>query len=791
VGRKLAPHHREQLLRSAIAEDVVAERGYFTAESNRELEPLGFGPSLRHPPALVLPVHSVFGGNPWYQQRPDEPPLDANGSERKYLHPSKRELALDVHPRSRAHMGDPGKTLLVTEGLKKGDALLSAGAEAVISLPGAWNWRGTNEWGGRTAFPDWEAVALNGRETFIFFDSDCRRNPNVSLAMERLGAFLGARGARVGYVYLPSDDGHKIGADDFLASGRTLSDAFELAEWEVRRPPSERKPAKPEREFEPYSLAGCEAVFREELFLPSTTALRLALASAATNRRKGDRPVWLLLIGVPGCGKTEIVLALGGLPDAHPIATLTPAALLSGTSERERAKGATGGLLRELGDRGMLLFKDFTSVLGMRHETRAEVLSAMREIYDGAWTRHLGTDGGLTLDWRGHAGFLAGVTPTIDRYSAVMGALGDRFVLLRMPELARKEQALKARQQRGRVAEMQARLAAAACGVLAAVPADREPSEPSEAEVELLVRLADFTTHARSAVEREGNSYDIALLPEPEMPARFVLQLEGLLDGLGLIGCPRSEAWRAIYQVARDSIPRLRQRVLERLYLSESPLPTPEAVEELPARSGYRALEDLAALKMVEVHERGRGNSPHTWVLREDIRANMGVILAAEDCLPENSGPPATHSYTHSKAGPDPYVESPSDKEEFSGEQTEEPLRFDFEAHSARFADWTYPDGSRKRLMPDHYEERSWERAFVERHQPELDRELLGTILRAADSEADAERQAQEWREPVRRRKWTDSEWRQHERIAELCDPEERRRAVERMRQGARWWTDT
>jgi hypothetical protein len=42
-------------------------------------------------------------------------------------------------------------------------------------------------------------------------------------------------------------------------------------------------------------------------------------------------------------------------------------------------------------------------VLGMRHETRAEVLSAMREIYDGAWTRHLGTDGGLTLDWRGHA----------------------------------------------------------------------------------------------------------------------------------------------------------------------------------------------------------------------------------------------------------------------------------------------------------------------------------------------------------------------------------------------------
>ena len=87
-------------------------------------------------------------------------------------------------------------------------------------------------------------------------------------------------------------------------------------------------------------------------------------------------------------------------------ATITVAGLLSGTPKKQRDKGAQGGLLRQIGDFGFIVLKDFGSILSMHTETRAEVLAALREIYDGAWTRHVGSDGGRTLAWQGKVGLL-------------------------------------------------------------------------------------------------------------------------------------------------------------------------------------------------------------------------------------------------------------------------------------------------------------------------------------------------------------------------------------------------
>ena len=41
-----------------------------------------------------------------------------------------------------------------------------------IDLLGVWSWRGTNSDGGIAALPDWDYIALNGREVYIVFDSD-------------------------------------------------------------------------------------------------------------------------------------------------------------------------------------------------------------------------------------------------------------------------------------------------------------------------------------------------------------------------------------------------------------------------------------------------------------------------------------------------------------------------------------------------------------------------------------------------------------------------------------------
>jgi hypothetical protein len=47
----------------------------------------------------------------------------------------------------------------------------------------------------------------------------------------------------------------------------------------------------------------------------------------------------------------------------------SPAALLSGTSRRDKAKDATGGLLRKLGNRGVLAIKDYMHAYECQNRT--------------------------------------------------------------------------------------------------------------------------------------------------------------------------------------------------------------------------------------------------------------------------------------------------------------------------------------------------------------------------------------------------------------------------------------
>jgi hypothetical protein len=183
----------------------------------------------------------------------------------------------------------------------------------------------------------------------------------------------------------------------------------------------------------PSTLAQTIDVFRRWLYLDDATPVYTVAATLVANRATGD-PVWLLLVCAPSTGKTEIVSAAMRLPWVIPAAKVTEASLLSGTSRRERTPGATGGLLRQVGAFGVLLCKDFTSVLAQNKDARAEAMAALREVYDGEWHRPVGTDGGHVLSWKGKCGLIGGVTPALDHFGQVISALGDRFVLLRMPD---------------------------------------------------------------------------------------------------------------------------------------------------------------------------------------------------------------------------------------------------------------------------------------------------------------------------------------------------------------------
>jgi hypothetical protein len=358
----------------------------------------------------------------------------------------------------------------------------------------------------------------------------------------------------------------------------------------------------------PMKLATVITTFRKWLYLPDAMPLLATLGTVAANLMKGD-PVWLLLVGGASGGKTELLQALRSLPYVHMASTVTEASLLSGTSAKERTREASGGLLRRIGAFGILLCKDFTSVLAMNRDMRAAVLAALREIYDGQWTRHLGVDGGQTLEWRGKLGMIGACTSVIDKHHAVMASMGERFAMFRQPTIDAEKVAAQALRQQGEEGSMREELERAVSTLFNAW-VELPPVPLGEAETARLVALATLAVRARSAVERDGYTREVDLIPEAEAPGRLVLALSRLLAGVSSIGAGRSDAWRVVSKVALDSVPALRLRVIQILAGATDHLDTTTIANRIgyPTQTTRRSLEDLTAHKVVRrgVH-RGSG----------------------------------------------------------------------------------------------------------------------------------------------------------------------------------------
>jgi P4 family phage/plasmid primase-like protien len=236
-------HRRELEQESAIDPEVVAERGYLTVtrptntdQSNRrKLQQIKI-PSWaikedRFFPGLLIPMYRATGELISYQFKPYVPVPDPKnpGKTRKYASRVGQANRIDVHPRNSDRVADPTVTLMITEGIKKADALTSRGA-CVIALTGVFNWRSQ-----LATLGDWEDIPLKGRTVIICFDADARTNPNVLRAMVRLGRWLKSKNAkRVYYLIVPATVNGKAvkGADDYFAAGGTLEGLREAATTE-------------------------------------------------------------------------------------------------------------------------------------------------------------------------------------------------------------------------------------------------------------------------------------------------------------------------------------------------------------------------------------------------------------------------------------------------------------------------------------------------------------------------------------------------------------------------------
>ena len=352
------------------------------------------------------------------------------------------------------------------------------------------------------------------------------------------------------------------------------------------------------------ALQDCLDVVNRYLLLPEDTVVLYLLALVVANRLPGD-PVWGFVVAPSGGAKTELLNSLSEIPETYALSDLTPQTFLSGYTKKTQA-----GLLQRLEYGTVLVLKDFTTVLSMHRDSRQAILSQLREIADGSYRKEFGT--GEAVAWEGKLGFIAGVTPVIDHHRSIYSVLGERFVQLRPPVPVRTELARAARQQVGAEAGMRRELREAMARCVADVSLETIPDWQEELGP-AVDSLSTLCALARSGIVRSAYNKDIQLVPEPEVPTRLVKQLVKLGQAVAMLrGSPQvgEEEYRIVQTVARDTMPKVRWRILScLLQQDEIVIGVIAGAIRLPPNTVRRHLQDLVALGLVNVRKGGAGHA--------------------------------------------------------------------------------------------------------------------------------------------------------------------------------------
>src|SRR6266700_4037388 len=361
----------------------------------------------------------------------------------------------------------------------------------------------------------------------------------------------------------------------------------------------------------------CVRVFRSHLHLPDCSAVFAALGAVCANYLTGD-PVWLMLVGAPSTGKTVIVKACSRLPDCREASdSHNSSAFLTWDSQR-----GLGGLLSPprvehgeqtggIGDFGIIVYPEFSSVLSLPPDARIYINSVHRKIYDGQWKREFGSGGGRTLTWEGKAGALGAVTPAIDRHS-MSSELGERWLYFRFPEPDLISQANSALNQHSEgPADRNNALTASILDTFTASKIERGlvQRKLNESERTRMARVVAAACTLRGSVARDHHHRDIIDLPQREGAGRILSALTSIYLALELLGLRNAWCWKIVRKIALDCAPGLRTQFVRcamKLQMAGIEITSRNVYPMLPLSSGVlsRVLEDVRLLGIL-THDGG------------------------------------------------------------------------------------------------------------------------------------------------------------------------------------------
>jgi len=286
------------------------------------------------------------------------------------------------------------------------------------------------------------------------------------------------------------------------------------------------------------NLDELKIVYKKWLYLEEkdNDFVDVALAALLDREIPGD-PVWLYLIAPPGGVKSELLRSFKVYPRAYTLDTLTSATFVSGMAEKDKETGEmvpVAGILQDL-DGKTVVVKDLTTLLQSAEEGRNEIYGQLRSIYDGFYEKAFGSIR-RKVSITATIGLVCGVTPVIDRYSAMHSVLGERFIKKRSNP-NKWEAATRALQNEGHEALMRQEIANGVKTFIESLSFNVVP-EPTADQAQDILKMAMYVALMRANVwskySDSGQVVDMEVVTS-EVPTRIAKQLKHLAKLLAVV----------------------------------------------------------------------------------------------------------------------------------------------------------------------------------------------------------------------------------------------------------------
>lgn len=327
-----------------------------------------------------------------------------------------------------------------------------------------------------------------------------------------------------------------------------------------------------------------QKIFDQYRLYKDRGVVRMVAASVISNQLIGKKrkPVWVVFVAPPGGGKSDVTGTLAGVTAVNhlgertklceEISDLTTTSLASGMRSLD---GETSLLAKLNRNGGIMLFKDFTTLLSKRQEDLSAIMSYLREIYDGSFEKKFGN--GKTVVWEGKVGVVASCTTIIYHKLPELSVMGDRMMMYQVeqPDRLLVQQKIWENEDAGIDGsdEMSDAMKQYLEGIIDFIHSHKD--EIDALKIDSSIRhefglVANFTTIARSGVVWNYKKDTISYVPDPEMPTRVLRQLISIAYAFMVMNVYETgesilldEDKKIIYKIAFDSIPNMRRNVIK------------------------------------------------------------------------------------------------------------------------------------------------------------------------------------------------------------------------------------